>query len=462
MRTPAPFSLTFHGAAGEVTGSCYLVEAAGLRFLVDCGMFQGGQDAEAKNRRALKFGVDRIDFMLLTHAHIDHSGLIPVLVKRGFKGPIYTTSATADLLEVMLVDSAHIQEKDAEHHEGEDPLYTVAQALSSLRQLRRVEYDVEITPAAGVRVRMRDAGHILGAAIIEVWLAQGERETKLVFSGDLGQPGRPLVRDPTPVGEADVLVMESTYGNRLHKPMDATIDELCQAVTETLAERRGNIVIPAFAVGRTQELLYLLIRLVREGRLGNLDIVVDSPLAAKATAVTLKHWSVLDPDVIPVFDSAMRHGGRPRIRFTESVEESAALSRVHDGTIIIAGSGMCDAGRIKYHLRDNLPRSQSSIVIIGFQAEGTLGRRIVDGARSVRIFGDDYSVRAKVYTIGGLSAHGDQAALMGWLRAFSAPPARTFIVHGEPDTARSFGAVVQQQLKWRVDIPSRGQTVQVP
>jgi metallo-beta-lactamase family protein len=264
------------------------------------------------------------------------------------------------------------------------------------------------------------------------------------------------------VGEADVLVMESTYGNRLHKPMDATIDELCQAVTETFLDRRGNVVIPAFAVGRTQEVLYLLIRLVREGRLGNLDIVVDSPLAAKATAVTLKHWSVLDPDVVPVFDSAMRHGGRPRIRFTESVEESAALSKVHDGTIIIAGSGMCDAGRIKYHLRDNLPRAQSSIVIIGFQAEGTLGRRIVDGARSVRIFGDEYPVRAKVYTIGGLSAHGDQAALMGWLRTFHAPPARTFIVHGESDTARSFGNLVQQELGWRVDVPAQGTTFQAP
>jgi metallo-beta-lactamase family protein len=459
---PIPVRLTFHGAANEVTGSCFLVESGGLRFLVDCGMFQGGQDADLKNRRALKFGVEKVDFLLLTHAHIDHSGLIPLLVKRGFKGPVYTTSATADLLEVMLVDSAHIQEKDAERHGGEEPLYTVTQAVGCLRQLRRIEYDTEVAPAAGVRVRFRDAGHILGSAIVEVWLAQGERETKLVFSGDLGHPNRPLVRDPTPVGEADVLVVESTYGNRLHKPMDATIDELCQAVTETFLDRRGNVVIPAFAVGRTQEVLYLLIRLVREGRLGNLDIVVDSPLAQKATAVTLKHWSVLDPDVVPVFDSAMRHGGRPRIRFTESVEESAALSKVHDGVVIIAGSGMCDAGRIKYHLRDNLPRAQSSIVIIGFQAQGTLGRRIVDGARSVRIFGDEYPVRAKVYTIGGLSAHGDQAALVGWLRTFHAPPARTFIVHGEPDAARGFGNLVQQELGWHVEVPVRGATFQVP
>jgi metallo-beta-lactamase family protein len=361
----------------------------------------------------------------------------------------------------MLVDSANIQEKDAER-ENEEPLYTTTQALVSLKQLRRTEYDTDISPAPGVRARFRDAGHILGSAIIEVRLSLGERETKLVFSGDLGQPGRPLVRDPTPVDEADLLVMESTYGDRLHKPMDATIDELCQAVTDTFADRRGNVIIPAFAVGRTQELLYLLIRLVQAGRLGDLDIVVDSPLAAKATAVTLKHWALLDADAAPVFESAMGPGGRPRIRFTESVEESAALSRVRDGTIIIAGSGMCDAGRIKYHLRDNLPRPQSSVVIIGFQAEGTLGRRIVDGAKVVRIFGDEYPVRAKIYTIGGLSAHGDQAALLGWLRTFAHPPQRTFVIHGEAATAQGFASLIQQQLGWRADVPKLGATYQVP
>ena len=448
--------ITFLGAAGEVTGSCFLVDAGSLRFLVDCGMFQGGHEALAKNGSALDFDATALDFMLLTHAHIDHSGLIPRLVNKGFHGPIYTTEATADLLEVMLADSAHIQEKDAQR-EGREPLYTVGQALGSLRQIKQVAYDQEFAPAAGVRARLRDAGHILGSATIEVWLDDADK--KLAFSGDLGQPGRPLVRDPMPIEEADTLVVESTYGNRLHKTLDASVDELCDAITGTLADRRGNVVIPAFAVGRTQEVLYLLIRLVRQGRLPELNIYVDSPLATKATAVTLKHWQLLDPDVAPTFASAMGPHGRPLIRFTESPEESAALSRVRDGAIIIAGSGMCDGGRIQYHLRDNLPRAESSVVIIGFQAQGTLGRRLVDGAQRARIFGDEIEVRAAVHTIGGLSAHADRSGLLGWLRGFRRAPQRTFVVHGEYETARTFRGVIEQELGWHAEVPGPGHSV---
>lgn len=450
--------ITFLGAAREVTGSCFLVETDGLRFLVDCGLFQGGADALVKNRAALAFDVSALDFALLTHAHIDHSGLIPRLVRKGFRGPIYCTEATADLLAAMLPDSASIQEKDAER-EHRKPLYSVTHALNCLRQLHAVDYDHEFAPATGVRVCLRDAGHILGSAILEVWLDAVGR--KLVFSGDLGQPGRPLVRDPTPVGEADVLVVESTYGNRLHKTLTASVDELCAALTATLADRRGNVVIPAFAVGRTQEVLYLLIQLVRAGRLPPLDIYVDSPLATKATAVTLKHWRALDPDVAPTFESAMHAGGIPRIRFTESVEESAALSRVRDGAVIIAGSGMCDGGRVQYHLRDNLPRSESAVVIIGFQARGTLGRRLVDGAQHVRIFGDETAVRATIHTIGGLSAHADQNALLGWLRGFQRAPQRTFVVHGEAETAQTFRHVIGQELGWRAELPGPAEAVEI-
>jgi len=450
--------IRFLGAAGEVTGSCFLIDTGSLRFLVDCGMFQGGREALIKNRAALDFDVSELAFVLLTHAHIDHSGLIPRLVHKGFDGPIYCTSATADLLEVMLADSASIQEKDAER-DNRKPLYTVTQALRSLGQLRQVAYDEIFTPAAGVRARLRDAGHILGSAAIEVWLDEAGR--KLAFSGDLGQPGRPLVRDPTAIEDADVLVVESTYGNRLHKSLDATVDELCDAITATLADRRGNVVIPAFAVGRTQEVLYLLIRLAQAGRLPELDIYVDSPLATKATAVTLKHWRLLDPDVAPTFASAMNSHGKPSIRFTESPEESAALSRVRDGAVIIAGSGMCDGGRIQYHLRDNLPRAESSVVIIGFQAQGTLGRRLVDGASQVRIFGDEIDVRAPVHTIGGLSAHADQSGLLGWLRGFRQAPRRTFVVHGEYETARTFCGVIEKELGWRADAPAGGQVVEI-
>ncbi len=453
--------LTFLGAAKEVTGSCFLVEDAATRFLVDCGMFQGGSEAGARNLAAVTPKLTSVDFVLLTHAHIDHSGLLPRLAHLGFKGPIYTTSATADLLEVMLVDSAHIQEKESHYEDAVEPLYTLDHTLSCLRQLRRVQYDEETQPAAGVRCVFRDAGHILGSAIIEVWVKALSGESKIVFSGDLGQYGRPLVKDPTPISAANFLLVESTYGNRLHRTLDATIEELTQAVGDTLTRRRGNVIIPAFAVGRTQEVLYLLIKLFREGRLPHINIFVDSPLATKATALTLKHWHLLDPDVAPLLESAMKDGEGPRIQFTETPEESAALSRIRHGAVIIAGSGMCEAGRIKYHLRDNLPRAESSVLIIGFQADGTRGRKLVDGARSVRIFGEEVAVRASVHTIGGLSAHADQGALLQWLGNFAAPPAQTFVVHGEAETAEGFARLVQQRLGWAARAPDAGTVIEL-
>jgi metallo-beta-lactamase family protein len=453
--------LTFLGAAKEVTGSCFLVEDAATRFLVDCGMFQGGSEADARNLAAVTPELTSADFVLLTHAHIDHSGLLPRLAHLGFEGPIYTTSATADLLEVMLVDSAHIQEKESHYEHAVEPLYTLGHALSCLRQLRRVQYDEEVRPAAGVRCVFRDAGHILGSAIIEVWVETLSGESKIVFSGDLGQYGRPLVKDPTPIRAANFLLVESTYGNRLHRTLDATIEELTQAVGDTLTGRRGNVIIPAFAVGRTQEVLYLLIKLFREGRLPHMNIFVDSPLAAKATALTLKHWRLLDPDVAALFESAMKDGKGPRIQFTETPEESAALSRIRHGAVIIAGSGMCEAGRIKYHLRDNLPRAESSVLIIGFQANGTRGRKLVDGVRSVRIFGDEVAVRARVHTIGGLSAHADQGALLQWLGNFATPPAQTFVVHGEAETAEGFARLVQERLGWAARAPDSGTVIEL-
>lgn len=455
--------LTFLGAAGEVTGSCYLVETGEVRFLVDCGMFQGGREADRKNRTAFKFDPRTIDFVLLTHAHIDHSGLLPRLGAWGFRGPVYCTEATADLLQVMLKDSAHIQEKEIEwrnksrHRSGSTqelaPLYTVTQAETLLKQLRRVDYDSEIAPHPSVRCIFRDAGHILGSSIIELWIKKHSGHKKMVFSGDLGQPGHPVVRDPAFIQQADILLIESTYGNRLHRSMSDTMDELVHAVNDTLIHKGGNVIIPAFTVGRTQDLLFLLIDLYRQGRLGKMDIYVDSPMARAATEITLKHIALLDQEASDALQWMNKNARESQIHFVQDIEESMRLNHIKQGAIIISASGMCDAGRIKHHLKYNLGRSECSILITGFQAERTLGRRLVDGARQVRIFGEDVRVRAAIYTIGGLSAHADQADLINWLSHFKSMPEKIFVVHGEPGNASALAAAIKQQLDWYACIP---------
>ncbi len=337
----------------------------------------------------------------------------------------------------------------------------MAQAEACLAQVQGVAYDTDLQPHPALRCRFRDAGHILGSAILELWLDEGGRTRKLVFSGDLGQPGRPVVRDPTPIADADVLVVESTYGNRLHRPLKETVDELVEVIEETLRRRQGNIVIPAFALGRTQELLVLLAQLRRQGRLPPLQVFVDSPMAGKVSAITARHPEALDDET-----RAMLTPGAPApdglsLRFTQTVDESVALNRIRAGAVIVAASGMCDAGRIQHHLRHNLGRSECAIVIIGFQAEGTLGRRLVDGARRVRLFGEDIVVRARIHTIGGLSAHADRDALLCWLRGFRHPPQHTFVVHGEAATACGFADTIAQQLGWTVQAPAAGQQVEL-
>lgn len=436
--------LSFHGAAGEVTGSCFEVDAGEVRFLVDCGMFQGGAAAEAKNRR-FAFDARDIAFVLLTHAHIDHSGLIPRLVAQGFRGAVYATAATCDLAQVMLPDSGYLQEKEAEW-EGGTPLYTEAQARASLGHFLPVEYNEDLRPHASVRCRFRDAGHILGSAIVEVFLPG----RKLVFSGDLGQPGRPIVNDPTPVGEADVLLVESTYGNREHKTLAQSVDELAYALNDTLRSRKGNVIIPAFAVGRTQEVLYLITQLCREGRVPEHDLYVDSPMALAATKITARY-----SDWHPQAD------GGPRIRFTEDLADSMKINSVHSGAVIISASGMCEGGRIKHHLRHNIARPECALVFVGFQAAGTLGRRIVDGAPTVRLFGEEHEVKARVFTIGGLSAHADRAALLGWLSGFRKPPQRTWVVHGEPLSAHALRDAIAARFGWQAAVPMPHQTAEL-
>ena len=469
--------ITFHGAAQTVTGSCHLVEANGCRFLIDCGMAQGGREADEHNENAFAFDPASIDFVLLTHAHIDHSGLLPKLAAQGFRGPIYCTLATRDLLGVLLKDSAHIQQMEYErdlkrqkaggqrHQRGNAyrsnkeiqlPLYSLAHVALAMEQTKAEPYGTTFAPHENVQVCMRDAGHILGSAILEIWLTDVDgKVTKLVASGDLGQPGRVILRDPTPIDEADVLLIESTYGDRLHKDLGSTLDELVEVVNNTAP--RGNIIIPAFAVGRTQELLYHFMQLAQQGRLNNVEIFVDSPMAVAATEITLKHFSVFDEEAKQLLGSAAKLMESKRVHFISDVEESIKLNRIKSGAVIISASGMCDAGRILHHLRNNLGNPDCAVIICGFQTEGSLGRRLVDGVKQVRMFGEEIDVRASVHTLGGFSAHADQKALLDWAGAFKKKPRKAYVVHGEQAPARVLAGELTARLGMEAVVPTEGE-----
>ena len=446
--------LTFFGAAGEVTGSSLLVESADARFLVDYGMFQGGREAAPRNRVAYGRDLGRLDFVILTHAHVDHCGLLPRFAAP--RGPqIYCTKPTADLVPIMLKDSAHVQSVGARTapYRGrravtEGPLYTTDDVDALALRLNGVPYDVEFKPTPSISVTFRSAGHIVGAAFAEIRLRDGPRERKLVVSGDLGEASPLVVRDRAPLVDADVLVMESTYGDRNHRSMTETEDELVQVMEDILHRRNGNVIVPAFALGRTQEFLVLLYRLTQAGRLRVPLVFVDSPLAAQASAATFRHLEALD-ELAHAFHQAERAPKLPfTLRFTESVDDSMFLNSIRHGAVIVAASGMCEAGRVRHHLRHNLPRRECGIVIIGFQAAGTLGRRLVDGARAVRLFNDSVPVNASVHTIGGLSAHAGQDGLMGWLAGARRKPKMTYIVHGEPEASHALSARMARELKW--------------
>ncbi len=468
-------NLSFLGAAGEVTGSCYLVDTGTVKFLVDCGMFQGGpggtRAADRKNRH-FAFAPKDIAFVLLSHAHIDHSGLIPRLAAQGFRGAVYATRATCDLLAVMLPDSGYLQEKEAEYRaRGEPdagPLYTAREAQTSLERLVQVEYGETIraheSKDCTVECVFHDAGHILGSAILEIALRAGGRQTRLVFSGDLGQPGRPILRDPERVKRADVLLIESTYGDRDHKNLVQTLDEFAFAINDTLHSRKGNVVIPAFAVDRTQDIVYYIAELARANRVGPMTVYVDSPMALAATRITLAHPELHDRETGGLAEWLA--SGAPaklglKVRFTEDLAESKRINDVHSGAVIVSASGMCEGGRIRHHLKYNLPRKECAIVFVGFQAQGTLGRRIVEGAKTVRLFGEVYPVRAQVFTIGGLSAHADRSALLGWLGGFAQPPRQTWVVQGAPLASQARRDAIAQRPGWRAAVPAPGQTVRL-
>ena len=467
MTDNSTLSISFLGAAGEVTGSCYLVETPFVRFLVDCGMFQGGRQADAKNRMEFSFKPDEIDFLVLTHGHIDHSGLIPKLCKDGFRGPIYTTDATAELLSIMLRDSAHIHESSAERENRKrknrnnqiNPLYTLSDAKKSLDQIVPQNYDVEFSPHEGVRICMQEAGHILGSAILEIWITLQGQTQKIVFSGDLGQPGRPILRDPKYIQNTDYLVVESTYGDRLHKELGPSLDELVEAIDNTIVTGKGNIIVPAFAVGRTQELIYYLYSLTKKKTVQNLIVFLDSPMAQSVTKLTRRHIELFDKEGKELADWYDNHGNQMTLKFTESVQESMAINTIRSGAIIISASGMCNAGRILHHLRHGLGNRDNTVLITGYQAYGTLGRRLVDGAKSVRIFGDEIPVRARIITIGGFSAHADQKAILDWLGGFESSPKQVFITHGEPNASTALEQEIVNRFHWQTTIPANGDKV---
>ena len=457
--------IRFLGASMSVTGSCHLVTTEKHKFLLDCGQFQGSDEMDALNWQEFAFDPAEIDFMLLSHAHIDHSGRIPLLVKRGFKGPIYCSDATADLLGIMLKDSASIQERDAEWKNRKnrragrppvEPLYTTQDAIDALKQVTPVLYDQLLDLNGDVKAVFNDAGHVLGSSIIELFIAENGDISKIVYSGDLGMKNKPILRDPTIIKKADFVIMETTYGNRVHEKNSTSIEKLIDIVLKTV-KRGGNVIIPSFAVGRTQELIYEFNRFYEErseykDELKDVMVYIDSPMATSATEVFRRNAQVFDDETK---DYILR-GDHPldfkNLKFTRTGEESQALNFDPTPKVIIAYSGMCEAGRIKHHLKHNLWNPKSSIVFVGYQAPGTLGRSIVNGDKNVTILGEKIHIEAEIYNLEGFSGHADRDGLLEWLSGFRKKPARIFLVHGEEDSKKDFAAYVKNSLGYNCTV----------
>ncbi|ERI90886.1 metallo-beta-lactamase domain protein [Clostridiales bacterium oral taxon 876 str. F0540] len=451
--------LQFLGAAGCVTGSCHLLKINDKKVLLDCGLYQG-KDEKEKGNENFEFNPKEIDYVILSHAHIDHSGRIPLLYKRGFKGEVICTEATRDLCSVMLPDSGHIMEMEVEWKnrkrirqglEPVEPLYTAKLAELSIYLFRSCTYNKWIEIFEGLKVRFRDAGHLLGSSIIELKIKEKDKnEVKIVFSGDLGNKNLPIIKDPTYIDYADYVIMETTYGNRIHEKIENEFEQLVKIIKSTF-KRGGNVIIPSFAVGRTQEVLYALNKYVENTQLKGIDVYVDSPLAYASTKIFEKYSETYDEEAKKLIERGNNPLYFDGLKFSESPEESAKINKIQSGALVISASGMCEAGRIKHHLKHNLWRKECSIVFVGYQAEGTLGRAILDGAKKVRIFGEEIAVNAEIHALQGLSGHADQNGLLDWLKGFKSTPKEILLIHGDDEARKEFKKLAEEnEFKCRI------------
>lgn len=463
MKSPL-MHVRFLGAAGEVTGSRHLLDFDGKSVLIDCGMIQGGRGEAQRNSAGFGFDPGTLDAVVVSHAHIDHIGRLPLLIKRGYTGPIYMTRATADLSKIMLEDSANLAAADAERENrgrqrrGEElikPLYLLRDVSDTLAQIKPLDYGEKCAILPGLTLRFEDAGHIIGAAIVELRAERQGKRSTLVFSGDIGPSGAPIMRDPTPMHEADLVMLESTYGDRLHRPRAETVKELGEILNRA-HEDGGNVLIPAFAVGRTQEMLYWFSRYFKEWNLARWQIVIDSPMATRVTELYKRHADLFDKDARERIQNGQHPFSMPNLRLVTDAQDSMALNKRSGGMIVIAGSGMCNGGRIRHHLRHNLWRANCDVIFPGFQAMGTLGRQLVDGADFVTIFGEKIKVRARRHTIGGLSAHADQDQLAAWYGHFHGHPP-VALVHGEDKAREGLAARLLKDFKVKASLVRPGQ-----
>ncbi|MGP8153465.1 MAG: MBL fold metallo-hydrolase RNA specificity domain-containing protein [Smithella sp.] len=463
--------IKFLGAARAVTGSCFIIETDKLRFAVDCGMHQGNAEIEKRNWNTDIYDPAKIDFFLITHAHIDHSGLLPRMVQNGFHGPVYATEPTGDLIKILLLDSAHIQETEANwkikkmQRNGNSarilPLYSTKDAEAVVPLIKTKTYNEIFIPGSGIKANFQDAGHILGAAILELFTKENGTSTKLVFSGDIGRRHQLLMKDPVTIREADFLFMESTYGDRDHKGEKDSLNELAEAIRYSYS-RGEKIIIPAFAVERTQEMLYSLYLLNREGRLPkDIPVILDSPLAIKSTEIFRRYRKYLDGETQSLLKNGEDPLDLPQLQFSSSTEQSMKINDIKGSAIVISASGMANAGRIKHHLRHNLWRPGASIVFVGFQAQGTPGRNIVDGAKKIHLFNEDIAIKAKIWTIGGFSAHAGQSQLLDWLENFQNKKMHVFLVHGEFAAQEQLASLIRQKLGFDVTIPEYLEEVKI-